>query len=187
MVGPFPPIICLLIVIDVDDAGQVIIARHPVRSRFGVSSSLSITCMFGPEPKSTMKVVDIRCISIMRLSCCRLMFFKSCRSSLRFTISPICMNLESSPELWNPQQSLIRRYPGVGILTRWAIHSEEQHRVRNPIMLLMLATVYPAVRYWYGSSSGVGRCRGGTKDRRRRRVKMNGTGWNTSKSPSKPL
>jgi hypothetical protein len=71
------------------------------------------------------------CISIMRLSCCRFMSFKSCRSSLRFTISPICTNLESSPELWNLQQSLIRRYPGVGILSRWAIHSEEQHRVEE--------------------------------------------------------
>ena len=45
IVGPFPPIICLLIVIDVDDAGQVIAPRHLVRPRSGVSSSLSVTCV----------------------------------------------------------------------------------------------------------------------------------------------
>ena len=68
IVDPFHLIICLLIVIDVDDAGQVITPRHLVRSRISVSSLLSIICMYGPEQKSTMKVVDIMCISIMRLS-----------------------------------------------------------------------------------------------------------------------
>jgi len=63
IVGPFPPIICLLIVIVVDDAGQVITPLHLLRSR-SVSSSLLATCMYGLELKSTTKVVDIICISI---------------------------------------------------------------------------------------------------------------------------
>ena len=40
---PFPPILCLLIITDVDDAGQVI---TPTQPRIGVSNSLSITYVY---------------------------------------------------------------------------------------------------------------------------------------------
>lgn len=54
-IHPFPLITWLLIITDVDDGGQVITPRHLVRPRIGVSRSLTITYVYGPEPKVQRK------------------------------------------------------------------------------------------------------------------------------------
>jgi hypothetical protein len=62
-VRAFPVITCLLIVIDADDAGQVIAPIHAMKSRIGVSSSSLV--LYELELTSATKVVDIMCILIM--------------------------------------------------------------------------------------------------------------------------